>query len=192
MIFRVVAIHTIILSISFGFIYPEEQDHFPHQPFVCLRKISIRVISTLKTRTPQFYNGKQQPADYEDSMNVLLRQSFARIGAFIYKGLRVVYVRTGKETLDALDFQSYGLNLSHIIEVMLWVEFVGERKKVLVCQGPITIVLGIADTVMDTMMSLTNDVGRERDTHTWNWAMRWAHLHIRHPLIRYKRLNNNP
>jgi len=73
---------------------------------------------------------------------------------------------------------------------------VGDRKEVLACQGPITIVLGIADTVMDTMMSLTNDVDRERERdrerHTWNWAMRWVHLHIRHPLIRYKRLNNNP
>jgi hypothetical protein len=126
-----------------------------------LRKISIRVISTLKVRAHQFWNGKQQPDYYEDShriKNVLLKQSFDGVGVLMYERLRVVDLGTRNERLNTPEFRSYGLNLSPTIEVTLWVECKSEKKEILACHVPITIVPGIVGTVVNA----TTD-GVERD-----------------------------
>ncbi|KAF2662371.1 hypothetical protein K491DRAFT_752985 [Lophiostoma macrostomum CBS 122681] len=162
-IHRTVAINAMFRSMSISFAHKTRSPTIAEPPAVFLHEIRVRLRSTVYVRVPCI--GLTGERDIHDTLYrkfTLLNRRFDRgQGVPVYDGLSLQDLKHGTPQMrmdetqpDAPDFQSYGLNLMHNIELMIWLECAGEKREVMLCNAPIKIVSGVSPAEQEAVQDI--------------------------------------
>ena len=160
-------------AITVSFEHIRRSDIVLEPPPVYLTQVRVRLISGLNVRVPytSLFSSDSDLTDSHTQKLVLLNRFFTSPGMLLYDGMSFAKFgkrRAGELPPSAPTFSSYGLNLKHTIEVVLWVECAGEKFEILACKGAIEIRSGatLADVERVQTASTAEDIVEESIENT--------------------------
>lgn len=141
--------HSILNSIRLSLVHAEKSDIIPEAPPIYLRQIRIKLTSLIHVRIPHrsFFSDDSDMRDSHTNKFYLVNRRFEGTCPLLYDGmtlrdLAITKRRIDERLPDSPDFTSYGLSVTHTIEVSLKIECAEEKLEVTACRGPITVVSG--------------------------------------------------
>lgn len=135
---------SILKRITISLIHGERSDIIMDPPPVYLREIRVRVLPTLYVRMPTSFVGYIDGNMYDahTSKQHLFDRRFEE-PILMFDGMKIDNLgrrNMGEVQLQCSDFTSYGLVLTHRVEVHMSLLCAGEKFDILACRGPVTIV----------------------------------------------------
>jgi hypothetical protein len=144
------------VDLKFSLAHLDRTPDIPVSPPVFLRRILVRLRSTIHVRVPieSFFSGsiKMLDDDHEDKTVLLDRGYNEGDGLLLYDGM-LVATNKWPATLTP-PFKSYGLNLEHTMEVNIWGECAREKFKMTLVHGKVMgVLVEGADSVRDSAVT---------------------------------------
>jgi hypothetical protein len=141
---KTVSKDSLLRLITISLVHKDRSDNVIDPPPVYLREIRVRLLSTIHVRMPtsniSYIDGNMY--DSHTSKQHLIDRRFED-PILIYDGMRIDNLgrrNMGEMLPQYSDFTSYGLILTHSIEVNMGLVCAGEKTDIVACRGPVTIV----------------------------------------------------